>query len=120
MTRKVRIDGDKELLDDLGNYADVVNKTDAYTLVKLDAGALVNVAKGTGVAVTVPANIFDVGDRIDIVQGGAGAVTITAGASTTVNVDATFTKVTAGQWSVASVICIAANVFVVTGDLVAA
>lgn len=117
---RTRISGDAELLEDLGSFPAVNPQVDSYTAVSDDRGCLVTIAKGTAVNFTIPADIFAVGTVLAVMQLGAGAVTVVAGSGSTVNVDATFTKVTAGQYSVAYVICYAANAWVVRGDLVAA
>lgn len=102
----------------------VSTAVDDYTVLSSDAGKVVVITKGSAVAATINPGVFNVGDRVTFVQGGAGALTVqgaTVGDDTsTVNVDATFTAVLAGQYSVAEVICIAADTFVITGDLVAA
>jgi hypothetical protein len=118
MARKTRIDGDKELLDDMGNYADVNPQTGtAYTLVKTDAGALITATNAGAITITVPADIFDVGDRIDIIQGGAGTVTVAAGAGTTLHKLAAKAATTSGQYTCITVSFKAANIFNLNGEL---
>lgn len=54
----------------------------AYTLVDDDVGKMVRVTSGTAAAVTIPAGL-PVLAAIPVIQGGAGAVTITAGGGVT-------------------------------------
>lgn len=124
-----------EIVGPLGNYLPnspqfvetidrINNVADNYTALATDAGKTLVVTNGSGVAVTINPGVFNIGDAFRVIQGGAGAVTVqgaTVGEDTsTVNVDLTFTAVTAGQYSVATVICIDTDTYVITGDLVAA
>jgi len=62
------------------------NQTASYTLVLADAGKLVEVNNASANTLTVPPNssvAFAVGTQILVVQQGAGATTITAGAGVT-------------------------------------
>ena len=59
----------------------------AYTLALTDAGAAVELTAATSVAVTVPPNssvAFPVGTVVEILQYGAGQVTVVAGAGVTI------------------------------------
>lgn len=117
---KTRIPTDKDLIATLGSKVAVTAVTDTYTFVATDAGNLVNVNKGTAVTVTVPADTFAAGQQIEVLQGGAGAVTVAAGAGMTQRVDATNTAVTNGQWSKAVITFISATEYVINGELVPA
>jgi hypothetical protein len=60
----------------------------SYTLVLSDAGKLVTLNNGSAITLTVPPNssvAFPVGTSIDLVQLGAGIVTIAQGEGVTVN-----------------------------------
>ena len=60
----------------------------SYTLVLTDAGKQVTMSNASASTLTVPPNssvAFDVGVRIQIIQLGAGAVTLTAGAGVTIS-----------------------------------
>lgn len=60
----------------------------AYTLVLTDAGKQVTMSNAAASTLTVPPNAsvaFAVGVRIQVIQLGAGAVTLTAGAGVTVS-----------------------------------
>jgi hypothetical protein len=61
-----------------------------------------------------------VGAEITLEQSGASAVTIAAGSGTTVNVNANLTLTTNGQYAVIGLKKVAANTWVVFGNLVAA
>jgi hypothetical protein len=62
--------------------------------------------------------VFTVGDQINILQTGAGQVTVAAGAGVTLRSEASRVK-TRAQYAMATVICIASNEFVVLGNVVA-
>lgn len=97
--------------------------TDSTTAIAADAEAIVEINKATGTTFTVPPNAsvaFPVGTMITVAQVGAGAITLTQGAGVTIRVDATFTLVTAGQWSVVHLYKRATNEWVATGNLVPA
>lgn len=96
-------------------------KTNDYTLALADAGKLVTLSKGSGVTLTVPANVdvaFPVGSRVDVVQLGAGQVTIAAAAGATVSTAAATSKLTA-QYSKAALVKVATNTWILSGDLAA-
>lgn len=92
----------------------------SYTAVASDVGKLITLSNAAAIAFTVPPSVFAVGDQINIVQGnsGSGVVTITAGAGVTLQSNGTKLK-TNGQYAVATIVCIASNVFLVMGNLVA-
>jgi hypothetical protein len=91
-----------------------------YTAVVGDVGKLITASNAAAIALTIPQNIFAVGDQINIMQGtgGSGVVTITAGAGVTLNSNGAKLK-TNGQYAVATVLCTASNTFLVFGNLVA-
>ena len=91
-----------------------------YTAVAGDVGKLITASNAAAIALTIPPSVFAVGDQINIMQGnsGSGVVTITAGAGVTLNSNGAKLK-TNGQYAVATVLCTAANTFVVLGNLTA-
>lgn len=89
--------------------------TSAYTLAIGDANRVVTF--GAATTVTIPPSIFSIGDQVNILQTGAGQVTI-VGPSVTLRLESSRNK-TRGQWAMATVICIAANEWVVLGNVVA-
>jgi len=87
----------------------------SYTLVAGDVGKLVTLENGAAVALTVPSGLgLTAGQRIDLAQLGAGQVTVT-GSSATVN--STPTAKLRTQYSAATLICTASNVYLLVGDL---
>ena len=92
-----------------------------YTLALADAGRLVDLNNASSITMTVPPNssvAFPVGTRINILQSGAGQVTIAAGAGVTINSKGAALKIT-GQWSAATLIQRSANTWVLIGDIAA-
>ena len=90
-------------------------QTSSYTLQSTDLAKLVTIDSASNVNVTVP-NILSDGDRIDILRKHAtGEVTILAGSGVTVN--GTPGLKLRAQWSGATLVKLAANTWVVMGDL---
>lgn len=92
----------------------VSNKTANYSTAATDAGNTIN-STGSAITVTVT-NTLTAGQRIDFVQTGAGQITFAAGSGVTLNSKAAKLK-TAGQYSGASVLCVASGSYVLIGDL---
>ena len=90
-----------------------------YTAASTDVGKLITLSNAAAIALTIPPSVFAVGDQINIMQGtgGSGVVTI-SGASVTLNSNGAKLK-TNGQYAVATILCTAANTFLVFGNLVA-
>jgi hypothetical protein len=89
-----------------------------YTLVASDASKLVTTSNASAVTVTIPADIFAVGNIINVQSIGVGLTTISGGAVTITSTGATASApVLRAQYSAASIICTASNVFTVIGDL---
>ena len=98
---------------DLGNAtAQTINAQTgtSYTLQASDAGKLVTLTNAAAVTLTVPASTFTAGQRVDIGQRGAGAVTTVAGAGMTVNPPPGGSLVMQGQYAYASLVFISATV----------
>jgi hypothetical protein len=92
-----------------------------YTAVLADDGKLVTCDNASAIALTIPPNssvAFGIGTQINVMQLGAGVVTITAGAGVTLRSQGTKLK-TNGQYSVATCVKIATDTWVVVGNLVA-
>jgi hypothetical protein len=92
-----------------------------YTTVLADDGKLVTCDNASPIALTIPPNgtvAYGIGTQINIMQLGAGVVTITAGAGVTLRSAASKLK-TNGQYSVATCCKIATDTWVVIGNLVA-
>ena len=93
--------------------------TTAYTLVLGDAGKYVTLSNASAVTLTVPTNAtvaFDVGTVVNIVQLGAGQVTIAGAVGVTVNSESSKLKLK-GQYAVASLLKTATNTWVALGNL---
>lgn len=90
--------------------------TSAYTLVAGDANRVVTFSATT--TVTIPVSVFTIGDQVNILQTGAGQITIVAGAGVTLRSEGSRVK-TRAQYAMATVICIATNEWVVLGNVVA-
>ena len=92
-----------------------------YTTVLADDGKLVTCDNAAAIALTIPPNSsvsFGIGTQINIMQLGAGQVTITAGAGVTLRSNGTKLK-TNGQYAVATCCKIATDTWVVIGNLTA-
>jgi hypothetical protein len=93
----------------------------SYTAVLGDDGDLVTFDNGSAITFTIPPNSsvgFGIGTQINIMQLGAGQVTITAGAGVTLRSAGTKVK-TNGQYSVATCVKIATDTWVLVGNLAA-
>jgi hypothetical protein len=93
------------------------NKTASYTAVGGDVGKIITMTVASGNNFTVDTTTaLTVGQRIDIIQMGAGQTTVVA---TGVTVSATPTLKLRAQYSAATLICTASNTYVLAGDLAA-
>lgn len=93
----------------------VDTKSDSYTLLTADAGKMIAMNKSTAQTVTINGSLdLAVGQRIDVIQTGAGQVTFSASSAT---VNGTPGLKTRAQYSVASVIATGTDTYVVFGDL---
>jgi hypothetical protein len=90
-------------------------KTTSYTLQASDVNKLITVTSASAVTITIPNGVFTVGQQIAITSLGAGLVTIDSDGTTVL--DATPGTVLRTQYSTATIICIATNTFLITGDL---
>jgi hypothetical protein len=99
--------------------AESVNaRSTSYTLVSGDANNVVSMTAATASSVTIPANAdvpYPIGTHVDIVQQGAGQVTVLAAAGVTLDTGSTG-KLRA-QYSGATIMKIATNEWVLVGDL---
>jgi len=87
-----------------------------YTLATSDIGKIVTCSNASAIVVTIPASTFAIGDQINVMQYGAGQITFTPAATVTMRSSGSKTK-TFGQYSVATLICIAANEWVLVGNI---
>jgi ethanolamine ammonia-lyase large subunit len=95
-------------------------QTSSYTAVLGDAAKLVEILNSSATTFSIPTDAsvnFPIGTQISILQTGTGQVTIAAVTSGTTTVNATPGLKLRAQWSAATLIKRAANLWVVTGDL---
>jgi hypothetical protein len=101
----------------------IIQKTAAYTLSALtERDSLIEVSSATGVTISIPVDAtlnYPIGTSIDILQTGAGQVTIAAVTPGTTTVNATPGLKLRTTWSSATLFKRAANTWVVFGDLTA-
>ena len=91
----------------------------SYTAVLGDDGKLVTCDNASAIALTIPPNssvAFGIGTQINIMQLGAGQVTITAGAGVTLRSAGSKLK-TSAQYAVATCCKIGTDTWVVVGNL---
>jgi hypothetical protein len=91
-----------------------------YTLVASDKDKLVTTSNGSAVTVTIPTGVFTVGQSINIQSIGVGLTTI-SGAAVTITSTGAGTlgnaPILRARFSAATIICTAAGVFTVIGDI---
>ena len=91
----------------------------SYTLALTDVAKVVKLTNAAAITLTVPPNssvAFPTGTQILLYQGGAGQVTITAGAGVTINSSGSKLKLT-NQYSVAGLLKLATDEWVAFGNL---
>ena len=92
-----------------------------YTLVLADAGKIVTLSNAAAITLTVPTNAsvaFPIGTSIDLIQLAAGQFTVTGAGPPTIS-RAMATAKSRAQYSVMTVIKIATDIWVLTGDAAA-
>ena len=103
------------------SYTPITQKTASYTLSTLDhRDDLIEMGSASALTLTIPLNssiAYPVGTSFDVLQTGAGQVTIAGAAGVTVNATPGLKLRT--QWSSATVFKRAENTWVVYGDLTA-
>lgn len=90
-----------------------------YTLALGDADNVVTSNNASAVTITIPPSVFAAGDRITVIQKGAGQVTFAQGSGVTINstaATATAPKLRA-RYSAATIVAESATVFYVVGDI---
>ncbi len=93
----------------------------SYTVTLEDLGKIVEVNSSASVVVTVPTDAnapFQIGDRVDILQTGAGQITVAGDTGVTISSEGSKTKLK-GQWAAATVIKRGANSWVLIGNIFA-
>ena len=90
-----------------------------YTLVLADAHKLVTQSNASAITTTIPPNssvAFEIGDQVNLLQLGAGQVTVTPGSGVTIRSEGTKLKLK-GQYAAATCIKIASDEWVLVGNL---
>lgn len=90
-----------------------------YTLVLTDAHKLVTLSNASAITLTVPTNssvAFDIGDQVNLLQLGAGQVTVSS--SATIRSEGSKTKLK-GQYATATLVKIATDEWVLLGNTAA-
>ena len=90
-----------------------------YTLALVDADNVVTASNTSAITITIPPAVFSAGDRITVIQKGAGQVTFAQGSGVTINstaATATAPKLRA-RYSAATIVAESATVFFVVGDI---
>ena len=90
-------------------------KTAAYTLVATDAGKHINITTG---GITIPSGVFSVGDVVSIYNNSTNNQTITKNSGVTLRGAGTSSTSdrTLAQYGLATILCVASNVFVIIGS----
>jgi hypothetical protein len=104
----------------LASVLQIIEKTASHTLVLSDKDKLIEMNSSSANTLTVPLNsseAFQIGSQLNILQTGTGQTTI-APVSGSVTVNATPGLKLRAQWSSATLIKRAENVWVLAGDLV--
>ena len=91
-----------------------VSKSSAYTLIASDTGKHVSISSG---GVTVASGVFSIGDVVTIYNNSSSSQTITQGSSVTLRQAGTSNtgNRTLAEYGVATVLCVASNIFVISG-----
>jgi hypothetical protein len=90
-----------------------------YTLVLADAHKLVTQSNASGITTTIPPNTdvaFQVGDQVNLLQLGAGQVTVAAGSGVTIRSEGSKLKLK-GQYATATCVKIGTDEWVLVGNV---
>jgi hypothetical protein len=90
-------------------------QTSAYVLVATDGGKHISITTG---GVTVPQNIFSIGDTVAIYNNSGSSQTITQGTGVTLRLSGTAStgNRTLDQYGLCTILCVASNTFVISGS----
>lgn len=91
----------------------------SYTLALTDGAKLVTLTNAAAITLTVPPNssvAFPIGSQVLLYQGGAGEVTITAGAGVTIRSQGSKLKIF-GQYGLAGIVKVDSDEWVTFGNL---
>lgn len=90
-------------------------QTGAYTLIATDAGKMVEMTLAAGADLSVPGSVFTAGQRVDVLDVGAGRVTFVGTSGMTLN--GVPSLVSSAQWSGFTIFFRSATTAVVVGRL---
>jgi hypothetical protein len=99
----------------------ITDATTARTLTSTDAGNTILFTSASATVVTVNASTdIPVGQRVDIVANGAGALTVTASTATVTGAATSTTSgsfTIGGQYSAATLLCVATDTYLLIGNV---
>ena len=99
----------------------ITDATTARTLTSADSGKTILFTSATAITVTVDASTdFPVGQRVDIIADGAGALTVTASVATVAGAATSTTSgsfTIGGQYSAATLLCVATDEYRLIGNV---
>lgn len=99
----------------------ITDATTARTLTATDAGKTILFTSGSATVVTVDASTdIPVGQRVDIIADGAGALTVTASTATVAGAATSTTSgsfTIGGQYSAATLLCVATDTYRLIGNV---
>ena len=90
-----------------------------YTLVAADSGKLVTSSNAAAIVITIPPSVFAAGEQINVQSIGVGLTSFVAGVGVTITSTgaSAVAPILRVRYSACTIICTAANVFTVIGDL---
>jgi hypothetical protein len=106
----------QQVYDTVTNSPENAQTGTTYTFVAADRGQVVTLSNAASITATIDNSVHTAGDRIDVVQYGAGQVTFAAGAGVTIRSSGSKLKLT-GQYSAATLWFKSASEVVLIGDI---
>lgn len=96
------------------------NKTSSYTLQASDNHKMIRVNASSDSTITIPENVFSVGDEITIQRVGDASVDIVGSSSVLIESTGAIqtNPLLKSKFSAASIVCVGSNVFTVIGDVI--
>jgi hypothetical protein len=87
--------------------------------VAADSAKLVTTSNASAITVTIPPSVFAAGNQINLQSIGVGLTTFAAGAGVTITSTgaSAVAPILRARYSACTIICTAANVFTVVGDI---
>jgi hypothetical protein len=87
----------------------------SYSTISSDRDKLIQTTSSSAIAITID-DVLTAGQRIDIIQDGAGQVSFTAGTGVTLQSANNYTKLTT-RYSAATIFCVSSGQYRIIGDL---